>query len=152
MTRIEALPVLLLLLLVAVVPASAGEAAQSSSRPVSASLPETGQEPWAQAGGNELVQKHCTGCHSEGRIMSSLQVMHATQRESYEQQVKSIIMRKIRLTGGNITRQDGKKILDYLLAVWNRQQSGVTVSSPLGPATLPAFPRQDAVRPAGRPS
>ena len=88
--------------------------------------------------GDELVKRHCTGCHTEGRIMTSLQAMHSDQDDSYEKQIKGIVLRKIRMTNGNISRQDGRKIMDYLVSIWRRQKPVATLSVPVftGPAAL----------------
>lgn len=61
-----------------------------------------------------LVKKHCTTCHTESRILDKLKAMHKDQHDSFEKSVKSIIVKKIRLTGGEINHRDGKKILEYL--------------------------------------
>jgi len=76
--------------------------------------------------GNLLVRQHCTNCHSENRIMSALQAMHGGQ---YDKEVKNIISRKIRLTNGDIPRQDGKKIIEYLVSIWSRQKAGCKTTS-----------------------
>lgn len=64
--------------------------------------------------GDALVKKFCTTCHTEGRIMESLKALRREQQEDFAKSVKSIIVKKIRLTGGKISHQDGKKILEYL--------------------------------------
>jgi|SRR6185369_698501 len=87
--------------------------------------------------GDELVKKHCTGCHTEGRIMTALQAMHSEQTENFEKQMKSIILRKIRLTNGNISRQEGKKIIDYLCAIWQRQKQSAMLFMPALPNPAP---------------
>lgn len=71
-----------------------------------------------------LVKQHCTKCHSESRIMNALQSMQTSQSGNYDKEVKSIISRKIRLTNGDISRQDGKKIIDYLVSASQRQKAG----------------------------
>lgn len=76
-----------------------------------------------------LIKQHCTKCHSESRIMNALQSMHSSRDENYDKEVKSIISRKIRLTNGDISRQDGKKIIEYLVSLWNRQKSGEKTAS-----------------------
>lgn len=141
---------LLLLPLSAVAPASSAEPPAISFLPGSTPVPEQARDARLFAEGDELVKKHCTGCHSEGRIMASLQSMHSAQNDSYEQQVKNIVVRKIRLTNGSITRQEGRKILDYLVIVWNRQKAGATLSRKPDRATTSH--RQAAARLPGRPS
>ncbi|HZV82804.1 MAG TPA: hypothetical protein VFF53_11625 [Geobacteraceae bacterium] len=64
-----------------------------------------------------LVKKYCTTCHTESRIMDRLKLMRSERDENYEQNVKSIIVKKIRLTGGEISHRDGKKILEYLVTL-----------------------------------
>jgi mono/diheme cytochrome c family protein len=120
------LPVLVLLsALFAAMPAAAGEftvAASIEGAKLTRELVE----------GDELVKKHCTGCHTEGRIMAALQTMQRDQSENYEKQLKSIIARKIRLTNGDISRQDGKKIMDYLVGIRQLQKpvAALAVSVP----------------------
>ncbi len=67
-----------------------------------------------QVEGDALVKKFCTTCHTEGRIMESLKVLRREQQEDFAKSFKSIVVKKIRLTGGKISHQDGKKILEYL--------------------------------------
>ena len=76
-----------------------------------------------------LIKQHCTKCHSESRIMNALQSMQNRQNENYDKEVKSIISRKIRLTNGDISRQDGKKIIEYLVAVRQQKKSGGKTAS-----------------------
>jgi len=64
-----------------------------------------------------LVKKYCTTCHTESRIMDKLKLMRSERDENYEQNVKSIIVKKIRLTGGEISHRDGKKILEDLVTL-----------------------------------
>jgi hypothetical protein len=71
--------------------------------------------------GDALVKKHCTTCHSEGRITVFLQE-NGSRDTGYEKEMKNLILRKIRMTNGDISRQDGRKILDYLVVVWQRQK------------------------------
>ena len=63
---------------------------------------------------NELVKKFCTGCHTESRIINGLRSFHKDYGIAYGDQVKVTVVKKIRLTGGNIPRQDGKKIIEFL--------------------------------------
>jgi mono/diheme cytochrome c family protein len=131
-----ALPILVLLsALVVAVPVSAGETSATT-----ASLDGTKAEKGLAlvlADGDELVKKHCTGCHTEGRIMNAMQAMRGEQAENFEKQMKSIILRKIRLTNGNISRQDGKKIIEYLFTVWQRQKLSATLSVPVSSGFSP---------------
>jgi len=78
---------------------------------------------------DRLIKQHCTKCHSESRIMNALQSMHSGRDENYEKEVKSIISRKIRLTNGDISRQDGKRIIEYLIAIWQNQKNGCNTAS-----------------------
>jgi len=39
------------------------------------------------------------------------------ERESYEKNLKSIVVKKIRLTGGDISHREGKMILEYLASL-----------------------------------
>lgn len=66
-----------------------------------------------QIEGDALVKKFCTKCHTEGRIMDKLKLMRR-ENDNFDQVVKSIVVKKIRLTGGEISHRDGKKILEYL--------------------------------------
>jgi len=81
--------------------------------------------------GDNLVKKHCTGCHSEDRIMTRLQSLHGEQDDYYEKEVKTIILRKIRMTNGDISRQEGRKIMDYLVTVWQRQKTEARPTPPV---------------------
>lgn len=65
-----------------------------------------------------LIKKYCTTCHTESRILDSLQALHSEQRDIYEKNVRSIVVKKIRLTGGEISHRDGKKILEYLVSLY----------------------------------
>jgi len=127
------LPILVLLsALIAVTYASACDSSATTAS-LDGTKGEKGQTQ-VLASGDELVKKHCTGCHTEGRIMSALQAMHSEQAETFDKQMKSIILRKIRLTNGSISRQDGKKIIDYLCAIWQRQKQSARLSPPDFPA------------------
>ncbi len=66
--------------------------------------------------GDALVKKYCTTCHTEGRIMDKLKELRR-ERESYEKNLKSIVVKKIRLTGGDISHREGKMILEYLASL-----------------------------------
>jgi len=124
------LPALVLLLaLTGGEPAGAGETTATTASLGSTPAPGSRELLWKNGEGNDLVKKHCTGCHSEGRIMNKLQAMHGEQDENYEKEVKAIILRKIRMTNGDISRQDGKKIMEFLVAVWQRQKQGASLSS-----------------------
>lgn len=70
-----------------------------------------------QVEGDALVKKFCTTCHTESRIMDSLKLMRREHAHGFEKNVKSIVVKKIRLTGGEISHRDGKKILEYLVAM-----------------------------------
>jgi len=70
-----------------------------------------------QIEGDALVKKYCTTCHTEGRVMESLRLMRRDQEDGYAQSVKSIVVKKIRLTGGKISHRDGKKIMEYLVTL-----------------------------------
>jgi len=78
---------------------------------------------------NLLIKQHCTKCHSESRIMSAMQSTLSSRDENYEKEIKSIISRKIRLTNGDISRQDGKKIIEYLVAVRQQKKTGGKTAS-----------------------
>jgi hypothetical protein len=85
-----------------------------SGEPVSVPIDHSGRQVEAVA----LMKKHCTTCHTESRILDSLQALHRGQHDSYEQSVRSIVVKKIRLTGGAISHRDGKKILEYLVSLY----------------------------------
>lgn len=70
-----------------------------------------------QVEGDALVKKYCTTCHTESRIMDKLKHLQKGRNEGYEQSVKSIVVKMIRLTGGEISHRDGKKILEYLVTL-----------------------------------
>jgi hypothetical protein len=70
-----------------------------------------------QLEGNDLVKKFCTSCHTESRIYNKLKEMHADRNVDYANDIKYVVVKKIRLTGGNISHNDGKKILEYLVAL-----------------------------------
>jgi len=78
---------------------------------------------------NLLIKQHCTKCHSESRIMTAMQSTLSSRDENYEKEIKGIISRKIRLTNGDISRQDGKKIIEYLVAVRQQKKSGGKTAS-----------------------
>jgi len=111
--------------------AAAGELTASVASTGGTAATENKGPAWTMSEGDDLVKKHCTGCHSEGRIMTTLQSLHGSQDMNYEKEVKNIIIRKIRMTNGDISRQDGRKIMDYLVAVWQRQKSGARQSLPV---------------------
>jgi len=96
---------------------------------------ETGLNPCASKvlkqdiEGDHLVRQHCIKCHSESRIMNALQAMHGSQDSGYDKEVKSIISKKIRLTNGDISRQDGRKIIEYLVSIWSRQKDECKTAS-----------------------
>jgi hypothetical protein len=70
-----------------------------------------------QAEGDALVKKYCTTCHTESRIMDRLSQMRKSRDIDFARDVKSIVVKKIRLTGGGISHGDGKKILEYLVTL-----------------------------------
>jgi hypothetical protein len=82
--------------------------------PVSIPADRSGRQVEAVA----LMKKYCTTCHTESRILDSLQALHRDQHDSYEKSVRSIVVKKIRLTGGEISHRDGKKILEYLVSLY----------------------------------
>jgi len=63
------------------------------------------------------VKKFCIKCHTESRVMDSLKLIRREHADDFEKSVKSIVVKKIRLTGGEISHRDGKKILEYLVAL-----------------------------------
>jgi|SRR6185369_12418687 len=128
------LPVLVLLsALVAAVPVSAGETSATTASLDGTKVPGEKGLTQVLVDGDELVKKHCTGCHTEGRIMNAMQAMRGEQADNFEKQMKNIILRKIRLTNGNISRQEGKKIIDYLCAIWQRQKQSAMLFMPALP-------------------
>lgn len=70
-----------------------------------------------QVEGNELVKKFCTSCHTENRVFSKLQELQKDNALNYEKNVRNIVIKKIRMASGEISRQDGRKILEYLVAL-----------------------------------
>lgn len=120
------------LMLMAVATASAGEMTATFGNGITREDKGLGRQTGE---GDELVNKHCTSCHSAARIMTTLQAMHTAKDEHYEKEVKNIIARKIRMTNGEISRQDGRKIMDYLISVWHRQKPQVEVYLPAGGKT-----------------
>jgi mono/diheme cytochrome c family protein len=147
------LPVLALLsaLLVAAPVSAEGTSASTASLD---GLQVTGKKELTRelGEGDELVQKHCTGCHTEGRIMTALEAMRSDQPEKFESQLKSIISHKIRLTNGEISRQDGKKIMNYLGTIWQRQKPLATNSTPVSPGSATLSGLKAAPRTLARPS
>ena len=133
MNKTVLLILVLLSALGAVTPVSAAEASVTAAS-LDGKKVEKGLTPALEIG-DELVKKHCTGCHSEVRIMTALQAMQREQ--GYDKELRSIILRKIRLTNGGISRQDGKKIIDYLVAIWQRQKPETTLSSSFFTAPAP---------------
>jgi len=127
----------LLSALVAAAPVSAGETSATAVSQDGTKMPGEKGLTLVLVDGDELVKKHCTGCHTEGRIMTALQAMRSEQAENFDKQMKSIILRKIRLTNGSISRQEGKKIIDYLCTIWQRQKQSATLFTPRFAATAP---------------
>ncbi len=113
MTRIVTVASILLISLATVY---AGEPAGSGECPTGGCPGGKTLSP-RQLEADALVKKHCTTCHTESRIMDSLKLMRSERDENYEQNVKSIVVKKIRLTGGEISHRDGKKILEYLVTL-----------------------------------
>lgn len=113
----------LFMALAASAPAFAGEPPGRSSALEARPSPNISGLTQVEIEGDLLVKKHCTGCHSESRILNALQSMHSDQNQNYEKEVKNIISRKIRLSRGDISRQDGRTIMEYLVWVWQRQKS-----------------------------
>lgn len=68
-----------------------------------------------QVDGSELVKKFCTSCHTESRVYSTLKEMRRDSTLDYDKNVRSIVLKKLRMTSGQISRQDSKKILEYLV-------------------------------------
>ena len=123
----------LLLLIFVLLPALAAAGEMTASVAATGGTAATGNKgsTWTMNEGDDLVKKHCTGCHSEGRIMTTLQSLHGRQDVNYEKELKNIVIRKIRMTNGDISRQDGRIIMDYLVAVWQRQKPGTRQSLPV---------------------
>jgi len=70
-----------------------------------------------QAEGSELVRKLCSSCHTEARIYSKIKELHRTRTADFEKDLKNLLVKKIRLTGGDISHKDGKKIIAYLATI-----------------------------------
>lgn len=105
------------LTLLAVASASASESAIRTTECGKSECPEGEMVPKKFIEGDVLVKKYCTTCHTEGRVMESLKRLRKERDGDYAQSVRSIVVKKIRLTGGEISRQDGKKILEYLVTL-----------------------------------
>jgi mono/diheme cytochrome c family protein len=112
----------LVAMLAAMVPVLAAEGAEAPEAHCTGYPGDSAELTRKLCEGDALVKKYCTSCHSEGRIMGALQEMRGSQNEGSEKELKNIIVRKIRMTNGDISRQDGRKILDYLVVVWQRQK------------------------------
>lgn len=96
---------------------SAGELLTGNVECATRGCPEGGVLSPKQLEADVLVKKFCTTCHTESRIIDKLRLMRSERDENYERNVKSIVVKKIRLTGGKISHQDGKKILEYLVTL-----------------------------------
>jgi len=70
-----------------------------------------------QAEGNKLVKEFCTTCHIESRIFNKIQELRRDNSLNYEQNVRDILIKKIRMASGEISRQDCRKIIEYLIAL-----------------------------------
>lgn|GEM_PF-2276509 len=106
-----------LLMLLSIACAFASEPATRTIECVTSRCPEGQGLTPVQVEGDALIKKFCTKCHTEGRIMESLKALRREQEVGYAKSVKSIVVKKIRLTGGEISHRDGKKILEYLVSL-----------------------------------
>ena len=77
------LPIIVLLsALAAAVPVSAGETSAANASHEGMKMPGEKGLTRELIDGDELVKKHCTICHTEARVMTSLQSMHSQQADN----------------------------------------------------------------------
>lgn len=104
---------------VALVTSSVGAAEQRSIKTIGHGSKEEidtkGMSPRLVEGGKEL-KTHCTTCHSEQRIITTINEWLNTDDEHYEERLKTMMAKKIRLSNGSLHRNDSQKIFDLLLS------------------------------------
>jgi len=108
---------LAVLVCISIATAFAAEMAPRTIDCGSKECPEAASPSRMQLEGDGLVKKYCTTCHTESRIMERLKLMRKERDVTYVKDVKSIVVKKIRLTGGRISHAEGKKILEYLVTL-----------------------------------
>ena len=67
--------------------------------------------------GYKLVKEKCTKCHNQERIVRCLQDCYNYGKD-YEISLRELISRKIRLVGSNVSKEEGKSILEFLMAMY----------------------------------
>lgn len=70
--------------------------------------------------GYEYIRKYCTACHSEQRIINSLNDWVSMSEPDYIATLKTMMAKKMRLTNGDLTRQSGQKIIDLFLFLYKQ--------------------------------
>ena len=65
----------------------------------------------------EQLREHCTKCHTQERIVRCLQDCYVYGKD-YEKTLREIIGRKLRLTGSDLSKAEGKSILELLLTMY----------------------------------
>lgn len=71
-----------------------------------------------QTKGYEYIKTYCVGCHSQQRIISSLNNWLTLSEAEYSSTLKEMIAKKMRLSNGDITRQASQKIFDFLFSLY----------------------------------
>ena len=73
--------------------------------------------PAKHQAGYRLMVENCTRCHNQERIVRCLQDCY-NQGLDYEKTLREVIGKKIRLAGSDVTREEGKNILEFLIAMY----------------------------------
>jgi cytochrome c553 len=76
--------------------------------------------PAKQKQGYAKMLEHCIKCHDQERIVKYLQNC-PTNGQDGEKLLQSLIAKKVRMTGANLTREEGKSILEFLVAMYQTE-------------------------------
>lgn len=69
--------------------------------------------------GYQTFRTHCTHCHSETRSIGFLQDCKFSYSQNYESNLKVTILKKTRRSGGGVSKDDAKKIFNFLITLYN---------------------------------
>lgn len=65
----------------------------------------------------DLFRIHCTSCHSENRIIVDLNSWGGGNQAQYEEYLKEMMNKKIRISKGELSHQNAKAIYDLLVSI-----------------------------------
>jgi hypothetical protein len=67
--------------------------------------------------GYNLFKDHCVKCHPQERAIGFIKDCRFDNNQNYLSNIKVTVMKKIRMSGGEISKSEGKKIYEFLTAL-----------------------------------